>query len=340
MSVTQRESRTDYARAELQGILDPSPHRRVPPCALSGICGGCDWLYMDYEAQLEEKKAIAHETLRRVGGMELPEIDIEPGAPLGYRARLQVHRDPQGALGFMGVRSHTIVPVRTCPVATPEANSVFTAPAPDLERFTVFGHGGAFACEGVPEKDELSVTVNGIPIFFSVRCFFQSNVPMLEKLAAFVTEALRAAEAGQGGRAADLYCGVGVFGAHLSTRFTGITSVESDRLSVLYAKRNVPRGRNKFFATTMERWAGSPESRGPFDAIVVDPPRTGLTPAVRKYLAGIKPRRLVYVSCNIVTLSRDLASLVSGGFSLRSLRLFHFYPQTSHVEAAAVLYLQ
>jgi 23S rRNA (uracil1939-C5)-methyltransferase len=335
VSVEIVESRTDFSRAVLRGIVSPSPGRREPACALAGVCGGCNWLHMDYETQLEQKKAIALETLRRTGGISLETIDIEPGAPLGYRSRLQVHRGDDGALGFMGLRSHSVVPVERCPVAEPTAGRVFSAPpAVGADRFTVFGYAGSFACEGAPGAEEAAVEVSGARLVFSVRCFFQSNVPVLERLVAFLMGEL--GEAAWRGRAADLYCGVGVFGVHLAGTFDGVTAVESDKLSIQYAKRNIPRGKNKFYATPLENWVRMKESGVPFSAVVVDPPRTGLARKVREYLAASRPPVLVYVSCNPVTLSRDLVSL-SESFTLKRLKLFDFYPQTSHIEAAAVL---
>jgi 23S rRNA (uracil1939-C5)-methyltransferase len=71
--------------------------------------------------------------------------------------------------------------------------------------------------------------------------------------------------------------------------------------------------------------------------VVVDPPRDGLDPAVKAYLIAKKPPRLVYVSCNPVTLARDLKTLVANGFKLDDLRLFDFYPQTAKVESVAKL---
>ena len=78
----------------------------------------------------------------------------------------------------------------------------------------------------------------------------------------------------------------------------------------------------------------------PPDAIVVDPPREGLEGGVRSYLKDQSVSKLVYVSCNPVTLARDLKDLISGPYELEDLRLFDFYPQTSHIEAVAKLKLR
>ncbi len=160
-----------------------------------------------------------------------------------------------------------------------------------------------------------------------------------------------------GDTAADLYCGVGLFGAFLTESFSRIICVESSAMSLSYARRNLAGASHEFYPMSVEDWIASPAApsgirpaaqprraregalRGArrLDAVVVDPPRPGLGPEVRAWLRDAAPRRLVYVSCNPVTLARDLGELVAGGFVLDDLRLFDFYPQTSHVEAVAKL---
>lgn len=70
---------------------------------------------------------------------------------------------------------------------------------------------------------------------------------------------------------------------------------------------------------------------------LVDPPRSGLDPRVVDAIIAKRPRQFVYVSCNPVTLARDLALFVAGGYTVRWLELFDFFPQTAHVETLAVL---
>jgi 23S rRNA (uracil1939-C5)-methyltransferase len=88
---------------------------------------------------------------------------------------------------------------------------------------------------------------------------------------------------------------------------------------------------------TVEQWIAVGAAGGPFDSVIVDPPRAGLAADVRAWLASAHPRTLVYVSCNPVTLARDLGELTRGGYEIDGLRLFDFYPQTSHVESVATL---
>ena len=76
----------------------------------------------------------------------------------------------------------------------------------------------------------------------------------------------------------------------------------------------------------------------PIDAtVIVDPPRTGLSKAVTAALGASAVRRIVYVSCDVATLARDLKALATAGFAVASLEGFDLFPNTAHVETLAVL---
>jgi 23S rRNA (uracil1939-C5)-methyltransferase len=330
--VTQR--RKDFDRAELLEVVTSAVGRVAPPCRLAGVCGGCDWLHIGYEEQLRQKAALVRETLRRTGHIERGELEIVPSPPLGVRSRAQVHRGPDGRLGYMGAGTNHVVPVESCPIVVPTINGLFDgslrSPA-DIDRFTVWSDGTTTAVEGVDDQRDLTVTVGGRSLSLSVGCFFQSNLPVLEKLLPWALEGLG------GAAAADLYCGVGLFGAFLQEKFTRLVLVESSTTSISYARGNCPGPANELYPMEVEQWVGTAAARSPFDAVVADPPRTGLSAEVRQWLCSRPPARLVYVSCNPVTLARDLRHLCAEGFALDDLKLFDFYPQTSHVEAVAKL---
>ena len=329
--------RRDYARASLLEVLEPSPQRVSPGCRYAGThvgsCGGCDWQHIRYEEQLRQKAAITAEALRRTGGIELSEPGVEPSEPWGARNRVQVHVSGAGGLGYMGAASSRVVPVASCPIAAPALQPLFRTPPPGagLDRFTVFGSEEVLAVEGPDDHRDLAVTVNGRRILFSVGCFFQSNLGVLGKLVAWMLEGVH------GRAAADLYCGVGLFAAFLSQAFSRIICVESSAMSISFARRNVPGPSHDFYPMSVEQWSLTSASKEELDAVVVDPPRAGLGPQVCQWLVQNGPRVLRYASCNPVTLARDLAALRTGGYVLDEIRLFDFYPQTSHIEAAARL---
>jgi 23S rRNA (uracil1939-C5)-methyltransferase len=73
------------------------------------------------------------------------------------------------------------------------------------------------------------------------------------------------------------------------------------------------------------------------DVVVIDPPRTGILPEALPRLFKLKPRRIIYVSCDPSTLARDLAVFHTNHYSMAALELFDHFPQTFHIESLAVL---
>jgi 23S rRNA (uracil1939-C5)-methyltransferase len=187
-----------------------------------------------------------------------------------------------------------------------------------------FGDQNRVWVEG--RDSEVQVEVGGKPFLFSIQGFFQSNLGMLEHLVATVCDGM------SGTRAADLYAGIGLFGAFLKDSFDRVVCVEQDMKAVGYACRNVGRDAD-FAASGMEAWTSSVQAKAEYDYVVVDPPRSGLAPVVRTWLGRHKPTVIGYVSCDPVSLARDAAGLISSGYRIEQARIFDFYPQTGHVES-------
>ena len=331
-----QEVKKDYLRAKALRIVSPSPERIEPACPLFGVCGGCDFQHLGYQAQLDLKRGLFLEAFRRIGGEDLPPPEVVPSEPFGYRARVQVHRAGKG-VGFKEAGGSGVVQVKVCPVASPEVNAFLSEAQAgsgefSRERFTVFGWGGAWFREG--RDREARAVIRGRAFSFAPECFFQSNPAMLERLAGEVGELLPGGEA-----ALDLYGGVGTFAAFLADSYERVTLVEESPLAAAWAERNLEGGRAEVFRGNVEAWLRTAAARRPADAVVVDPPRTGLSEDVVRFLGLAKPRRLVYVSCDAATLARDFKKLKTLGFRLDRYRVYDFYPQTAHLESLCVFSL-
>jgi 23S rRNA (uracil1939-C5)-methyltransferase len=116
------EEKPGFARAQANSILDPSPHRVPPPCPHFTRCGGCHYQHATYEHQLEIKKEILRESLRRTAKLDLPfDIEVHPSPPWNYRnrSRLQVRVTPTFAAGYFKLASHDLLAVEECPISSP-----------------------------------------------------------------------------------------------------------------------------------------------------------------------------------------------------------------------------
>ena len=119
------EQKPGFARAKVDSIVEASPQRTLPACPYFVRCGGCHYQHANYEHQLEIKKQILHETLRRTAKLELQsEIEVHPSPPWNYRnrSRLQVRTNPEFAAGYFKQASHELLAVEQCPISSPLIN--------------------------------------------------------------------------------------------------------------------------------------------------------------------------------------------------------------------------
>ncbi len=159
--------------------------------------------------------------------------------------------------------------------------------------------------------------------------FFQTNRRLLEKM---IDAALGDA---RGVRALDLFAGVGFFTLPLSRRFEHVIAVESHPSASgdLQTNSGVAASQVYVYPITAESFIASKPSRQPWDLVLVDPPRHGLPPPVRDAIVAMRPRRMVYVSCDPTTLARDLAVFQQASYKITSVHLIDLFPQTYHLEA-------
>lgn len=149
----------------------------------------------------------------------------------------------------------------------------------------------------------------------------------------------------------DLYCGIGAFSLPLARQVKHVLGVEIMEAAVEEARLNATRNgieNAEFLAAAVETrksqpWEappgnGSGGDKGTWDVVVVDPPRSGLHPKALVKLRAMRPRRIVYVSCNPATLARDAAALVEeDDYRAGRLKVFDLFPQTPHLESVLVL---
>jgi 23S rRNA (uracil1939-C5)-methyltransferase len=326
-----------WAEAEILEILEPSPQRVEPVCPLYGRCGGCTLQHLSYEAQIAAKTAILREAFSRIGGIVQNGIRLRKSAPFEYRNRLQFHRTACNHPGFKERKSSGLVVLDECPVADNGIREALREgkllPPPDRERFSVFSSRNTFLCEGGTERGRVSILDRELAM--DVRVFFQSNAAMLEPLVVDLIAA--ASKADRALPLADIYCGVGTFASFLGGEFSKIDLVEENKTSLELARENMPAGKKvNYHALTDTAWSKTQKKKRAWGFMVLDPPRKGLSLTMREFLAWSGPELLAYVSCDPATLARDSRFLLEGGYALKELTMYDFYPQTAHIESLAV----
>lgn len=358
VKVEATESKARLLRARVTEVVLPSPERIVEKCPEVALgCGGCDLQHASLSTQQSLKVAMVSDALRRIG--RLVGIPIRVGRQLpgwGYRTTLRcgVGDGPDGRLGFRRHHSNQIHVVDTCLVAHPLVAEIVENgrfPSADEvtirvgantgERLVVVSPSAADAV--VPEGVTLvssDVLANGGEASYheivagrrfriSANSFFQTRVDGAEALVDAVGRALAPILVG-GGRLVDLYGGVGLFTGALGAR-DGVL-VERSRSSAADARVNLEDLGTEVIGLAVERWRPSL-----FDAVVVDPARSGLGKEAASAVVATGAERVALVSCDPASLARDVGLLVAGGYRAMGVEIIDMFPQTHHIEAVTVL---
>lgn len=368
--ITQDKGR--FAYAEGVTLLEGSEARVLPRCPHFGPrrCGGCHWQHIDYPAQLVFKQQIVSDQLARIGGIAAPPVlPIIPSPdPWQYRTHVTLHVTPDGQIGFIGTDDQHIVPIQECHIIRPELQDLLerldleTLEGNTLSRIRLQVGSESedrlialSTLDDMPPALELDLpvsisflsedeqpqaligtgkvhyTVKGRVFQVTAGSFFQVNLPLAERLVDLVLEnlALQGAE-----NVLDLYSGVGLFTAFLAERAAAVTAIEGFPTAVDDADANLSDLDN---VTLIEGLVEDvlPELDESFEAVVLDPPRSGMEAPALDALAALAPAKIVYVSCDPATLARDAKRLIAKGYALQAVQPLDMFPQTYHIECVA-----
>ncbi len=362
------QKKKNLIRAAIVEILEPGEGRIEAKCRHFGQCGGCQWQHLEYRRQVEAKRTILEETLHH----RLPETRRLPitmkASPRDYgyrsRARLQLRGSGPGAVvGFYRFESHAVEDIDSCPLLAPVLDSavqwirqsrVSGAASEDAAEIEIAGSQEEGCWESTAEepcsrsstpeyskadfpRDSeklLSRKLNDVSYQFSPASFFQANDIMLEELLLSVTRLMPCSPEGE---ALDLYGGVGLFTLPLARLHKNVVSVESSRLASRLCEKNAAAAgclNVRAVCSDVGGWmraVGGISAPG-YETVLLDPPRTGAGPEVMNQLRQWAPQTILYVSCDIQTLCRDLALLPSDDYSIDVAEGLDLFPQTYHFE--------
>jgi 23S rRNA (uracil1939-C5)-methyltransferase len=208
---------------------------------------------------------------------------------------------------------------------------------PSLTGLTIAspGSGGSQHADviygGPTVSDVLRVADHDIPLSRHVLAFFQGNRHLVNDLVNHVVAPLT-----QGATIVDLYAGAGLFALSAAVaRGARVIAVEGDRVSSADLARNAAAlgGGIEALHQPVEHFIARP--RPAPDAVIVDPPRTGMSKEALRGILTLGARRLTYVSCDVATFARDARAILEGGYALDAIEGFDLFPNTPHVETVA-----
>jgi len=352
-------------------ILEPSPERVQPPCPLFYECGGCHLQHMTYSQQVISKTEALVDTLQRIGKCIDPPVAEPIASPesLHYRikAGLKVELRPEPIIGLYQEKSHTLINLDRCLLLHEQINAALPLMRTqycekplvkakvqlldillcrDPETILVHAQSSPSKAKSFslslrsgrlsPSPQGASDTVLDMRFIRTANAFCQVNAQQNEKLIEVVLDFLRPDPSLH---ILELYCGSGNFSLFLARRGALVFGLEGNQAAVEQARLNAANNaingcRFEVADINLIRLKSLPFK---CNRLLLNPPRSGCGSQTIQQILTIKPKIIVYVSCNPATLARDLRLLCKGGYHLERVQPLDMFPQTCHIETVVKL---
>ncbi len=356
----------NYVEVLLESVKESSAERINPRCPIFTQCGGCDLQHMLIHFQRKSKREMVSEyfashKIKPSDGVVLIEGELPD---YSYRRRVTLHVARDGRIGYFRQNSHEVVPVFHCPIATTEVNraidvlqsisfidprmvvSISIEEADDITclMFRIRRRSPPFrdnTIASLEEKnfglqfqhnDEIIYRSASLPPYVALAHFSQVNGTANDAMVSLICGLVSPAS-----RVCDLYAGAGNFSIALAGKGCSVEAVEQDQILAASGKALAKKAgvRTGIFYRQMrcEEYAPDIPSRS---TVILDPPRGGAKDVV-KYFRPERSPTVIYVSCSLPELARDLQVMLRAGYHLQRTTIVDMFPQTNHVEMVNVL---
>lgn len=352
-----------FNEATVTEYITKSTSRVESPCPYFNICGGCELLNLSYKDTCKYKKEKLEGILSKYANIKTDIEIIESKNNLNYRNKITLKVE-KGKYGYYESKSHKLIEIKKCLLAEPAITNFLN----DIEKLNI--KNGEIIIRSnynselliwIKTKDNINpdisylkshhkiagIILNDKPIdgdssfieiinhqLFTVSydSFFQVNRDICSKLFNLVNKYIEEDEI-----ILDLYCGVGTLGINATKKAKKAFGIEIVKNAVLNAITNSKiNKRDNIYYMLGDVSVCLPKIKDKIDTIIVDPPRAGLDKVTKQTIIEFSPNKIIYVSCDPMTLARDLKEL-SSYYNIIEIKGLDMFPHTQHCESITIL---
>ena len=363
-------SKKKYNEGIVQKYIQKSEKRVDNVCPFYESCGGCNILHMSYNDQLEYKENKIKDIMKKYANIDKISKIIKCDKQFNYRNKVTLKVE-NNIIGYYEKKSYNLVNIDKCLIIDNEFNKIIN----DLKRFNLDNiyelmirnvdsdntaltlylqkdtnciqideyckknniilnkiiTNKDFKCN---EKSNIIGKLGNFKFIISPLSFFQVNTDQTIKLYDKILEVL---EPNKDDNLLDLYCGTGTIGIYVANKVNKVLGVEivKDAIHDANINKKINNVNNiNFICGNTEKIIKDVKEK--YNAIIVDPPRAGLTESIIRDIFRINPDKIVYVSCDPITLARDL-KLLQEKYEVLDVVPVDMFPNTYHVETVCKL---
>ena len=361
------DKKKNYAVGEIVEILIPSESRKIPLCPYYNTCGGCGLMHMDQNMQLELKKEKIKSIFKKICKIDVDIKEVCAYNNLYYRNKITL-RVEGNKIGYYKEKTNELVDITECLLCDKRINEILHEIREFINYYSSHKISEVMIRTAKDETmvyidninkrwlnkfieklsnvnsiyvgddlvygiDSINQKINGLVFDMSPKSFFQVNLETASKLYEY---ALKDVE--NQNITVDLYSGTGTIAISLAKKSRRVIAIESNKNAVKDAKNNMLLNgidNIEFKGGKVEDLIKQLKDLN-IDTLVLDPPRTGSDKLSLKMLLKIKPKNIVYISCNPVTLAKDY-NILKEEYQIKEIKGFDMFPNTHHVETVMVL---
>ncbi len=356
-----------FARGKLLEVLKTSPLRTEATCKHFTNCGLCHFQHLSYPEQLNAKVEILKDQLKRLGGIDDPQIEtiIASTGEWNYSNQIKLQQTPSGELGFRSANIKKTFRLEECFIPQDALNefwpSLTFGPLADLKSLELrLGKNDDLMMVLNSYSDEayelevdfpikviqvgpesvhvmsdtyfLDTELLGRNFRVSAISFYRPNIPVVEKM---IYQLLNDLPISPEVTLVEAYSGVGTFSAFLASKVGRLIGIEKNPAAAKDFSKNLDEFDNVEIYEDLAEYV-LPNLDVRVDIMLVDPPKAGLAPKVLDGITKISPRVLAYISSDPATLARDTKRLIHTGYNLKKITAYDLRPQTFHIDSISI----
>ncbi len=361
------EVNKNYAVGSIIEIKEKSINRIDPICPYFYDCGGCNLMNMNYKSQLKFKKNKVESILKKICNKDITLSSINSFNQINYRNKV-VFKVENDKIGFYRNKTNEVIDIEKCIISNEKINevllklrkfikendnhditSVMVRVCENKTMINLDNLNDLYKDKFIKEFDnvdsiyinnqfiygikELEQEINNLKFKISPKSFFQVNINVAEGLYNKALEFVDSSDT-----ILDLYSGTGTITMMLSKKAKKVIGIEVVKDAVKDAKNNLVLNNINnvdFICGKVEDKINTLKKYN-IDIIVMDPPRSGSDKKSLKTLLELNPKKIIYISCNPVTLARDI-NILSEKYEVKDISAYDMFPQTYHVETVCIM---
>ena len=350
-----------YNIGKVINYIKKSDKRISIKCPYYEKCGGCNLLHMSYDNQIDYKKEKLTNILKKFANIETDIEVVKNNNIYNYRNKIEL-KIKNNLWGYYNENTHDFVSINNCLIANNSINNVISNKNYINIKdgsITIRSNYNNEVLISINTLDNVLIDIDNFKKYIKLvgiivngniyygekyfiekfnNKFFKVNYDSFFQINNYITnEIIRILNKNINGKnVLDLYCGVGFLGQVIDYKFDKIYGIEINKSSIIDAINNAKLNnvKNTFYICGDSSKIINIKDK--IDTLIIDPPRTGLVKKLVNDVLNINAKNIIYISCNPISLARDL-NIMKEKYNIKKVYLLDMFSNTYHIESLMIL---